>query len=171
MSEAYRRFARALRNACALVVKPVGSGAWFLNYPFRPWRRTLADRERLDLLRLLLPEAPVCGFLVDDDHYETLLAAIGVERSVPTSQAPWLFLPTEDALRSLDQLYEGNWSLFLFDRTPTEPPPVPRGLGLDPDTVRQCLDELGASVAVLSLPDDLEWLVVLAVREVEPPLG
>ncbi len=169
MSEAHRRFARALDGARALVVKPVGSEAWFLNYPFWPWRRKSADRERLDLLRLLLAEAPACGFWVDDDHYEKLSAAIGVERQSSTSRAPWLFVPAEDALRSLGQLYEGNWCLFLFDRTPIEPPPAPRDLGMDPDTVRQCLNELGASVAVLSLPDDLEWLVVLAAGEVEAP--
>lgn len=165
MSQAHRRFAQALKGARALVVKPVGPEAWFLNYPFRPWRRKSADRERLELLRLLLAEAPVCGFCLDDDLYEKLSAVIGVERQLSTEWAPWLFAPADEALRSLGQLYEGNWCLILFDEAPSEPPRVPHDLGMDSGKIRRWLKESRGSAAVLSLPDDLEWLVVLSGPE------
>ena len=161
MSEARPRFARALQKVRSLVVEPAGPKAWFLNYPLWPWRQKAADRKRLDLLRILMAEAPVCGFCVDEDQYERLSAANGGVHGQSASGAPWVFASDEDAIALIGQLYEGNWCLFLFDRHPSEPPPVPRDFDLDPARVRQWLEVQGASAGVLSLPDDLEWLVVL----------
>ena len=164
MTSPRRQFRRAIEGVEALAVKPAGPDAWFLDWPFLPWRQKRADLERRDLFRLLLAHEPVCGFCLDSDQRRDLLADIGIKRVTSPDWPPWLFMQADDAVQSLDHLYVGDWCLFLFDRLPPEPPPAPQHLVTEAATIRQFIQDIGASVCVLSFPDDREWLVVFAGR-------
>ena len=165
MSAAHRGFERALGGVRSLVVKPAGPKAWYLNYPFRPWRWGEADRERLQLLELLAADWPVCGFCLDEEERRGLSTAIGADRLPSPDWPPWLFLRGNDAVRSIEHLYVGDWCLFLFDRLPKEAPPLPLDFRSDAGRLTQWTEDIGASAGVLSVPDDREWLLVLPDRD------
>jgi len=136
-----------LRDAGPLRVNEERPHCWSVRLPAL-WRRRAAAARRRELIgRLLSTHEHVALGVVPDTGRD------GISWNV--SKGREFVWPTGD------EIGFGSWALILFRRR--APLELPATVGIRCQEVQQLLRAVEGSVAVVSLPDDDEWLVAEAV--------
>jgi RHS repeat-associated protein len=123
------------------------------------WNKGRSEDEKRELLRLLCLQFPVAAVLLDpmdEDIQEELSGVEGVEQ-----RGRALILPSERIPNASKRLYRGNWVLFLFASMSAGPEVFPSEVPTEPRALQDMLSQIGASVAIVSEPDDSDWLLAL----------
>jgi hypothetical protein len=125
------------------------------------WNSGRSDEEKRELLDLLCVQFPFAALVLDhmdEDNQDELSGIEGAER-----RGGALILPSERIPKASERLYRGNWLLFLFASMSAIPRAFPSEVPTELTALQDMLLQIGASIAIVSEPDDSEWL--LAMRE------
>jgi hypothetical protein len=140
---------RLLDEANQLRVNEEKPHCWLVRLPFWPWRHRAAFAQRRELIsRLLRLHDTVALGVTNDDNVRSDEVLWRVSRAAAFT------LSTEDEIEF------GAWILVFFHQEP--PSALPSSLSIRCEDLQVMLAEMMASAAVVSLPDDAEWIIVEA---------
>ena len=135
-----------------LRVRAKRPGCWLLTLP-RVRTHAQADAERDALLFRLR---------------RSYRGAVWGIPSETRDQINWCVSIIEDSLAVPPELSEsyGDWALLLFAQKILKfDPPLQLKLGIKCQDLQETLHASGADVIILSLPDDIEWMVVERAKD------
>jgi hypothetical protein len=123
-------------------------------------RAKLADQQRAQFTNDLRRQLPFILLWLESGQAHGI-RNIGNSPAVANNGAEFWVVPQTTSMNELlPQLFEGSWGMFFFVRRPEPLPSPPVPLLPEETNAADPLRLTGAQVAILSDPDDVDWLVL-----------
>jgi hypothetical protein len=142
------RLADQLAGLRSIRQKMLEPSCWLIKVPRTPWAWKQAVTERDTLLRGLLDLYRAAALSLPDD---SLRIEDRLKWRIYTDNVPAIRTELIDA---------SSWVLLLYFQSIADYTALPKQMGIKCNELRQVLMLTYADLLVLSLPDDIEWLLV-----------
>ena len=123
-----------------------------------------AGAQKVDFIQQLFGLCPIRLIWLKNVD-KGLAKALGNPLSTSGEANLWMLSDTISLPQFLDGLFEGGWAMFFLRNSPQHKPTPPEFLPTKLEDVRILLRAFGASAAILSWYDDIEWQIVTLVEE------
>jgi hypothetical protein len=151
-----------LENLPKWIVRPTSDPKIFhvTTNSWVPFRARLADERRIEFVTALRRELPFLLLWLEKGRANDVLKNAGSPAVSNADVEFWLVPETLPINQLLPKLREGEWGIFFFAKRPEHLPfpPVPLMPSRQP-RASDLLGLTGAHAAIVSEPDDTDWLV------------
>ena len=141
-------------------VKSTATGIFKISHKLMIGTGSRVDSDKREVLRALASQFPRVVLTLDpmdDDIEAEIRESEGIH-----SASHSLSLSNEGLLKYYPRLYRGNWVALLFTSDHPNVEALPESFPSDPRALQQLVEQVAASAAIVSEPDDTAWTLILS---------